>query len=237
MKFFSILITFVFFNLTGFSNEVPLTRGAYSNSGDHLIIFSKFLDKQPIEKFVEFGLGGSTRYFIKRCTFVRSIEILYKPMKTAWYDNCKKSFSEYTNWDPHLVWVSQKFRKAHKLSIKGINPLTKINYLPEITTFLDKFVDYNKFDLAFVDHGFYNRADFVNGLFNRVDIIVAHDTNYKPSKYGWYRIKTPEDYVCYHYNTGMGTTFWIRKKRVDVIETMEKLAEELNSEKTVIQKR
>lgn len=218
LKSFTLLF-FVFLNTfsLGASPNDPYESMKNHPYTDHVSIFQQLFSQVPISSMIEFGLGVGTQFFLENVHEVSSVEIVCLDQNDSWYKTCLNSYANYTNWKPSIYKASKALTAANRIAITKKDPaLIDASYLLELRN-LAIDMSKNKPDLAFVDPGIHNRGDIVNCLFDLVDIIVAHDTNHPGNIYGWNKVYTPSNYQKIVFTSGQGTTFWVKKTRLDVI--------------------
>ena len=210
-------------------DEITFESLAGNGFTDHVKAFQILFEIQPIDEFLELGVGLGTKFFLDHCKHVTSIEVLVKDRSgyvIPWYFDCIDLYKNYANWSPNLYVFPTVVNQANDWAISEIDPETlNPEYLTLINKFLDSAFQHRYFDLVFVDPGMHIRGDFVNALFGRADIIVAHDTNALSRVYGWYKIRTPGDYEQIRFTYGSGVTFWVRKNRGKIIEYLQRALE------------
>lgn len=186
---------------------------------DHVQHFRKFFQHRKPGSFLEFGLGYGTKYFLDHCAQVTSVEILLPNQSYDWVDQTLDLLQDYTNWTPIIKQGSRNLLIANDLSGKEAKDpaLYGSLYRLELKEICDELFKDKQYEVAFVDPGFHMRGDLVNELFDRVPIIVAHDTGYAASQYGWNKIQTPSNYEKIVFREGAGVTFWIRSDQTDLI--------------------
>lgn len=186
---------------------------------DHVEVFQKLFTKVHTSKFLEFGLGYGTKYFLDHCDEVTSVEVILPEQDPTWFFEMTMLLKEYSNWRPILVLGGNALFVANALALK--QQFDKVqhdpSYLFELKNICDDVFAEDHYDIAFVDPGFHMRGALVNELFQRVPIIVAHDTNASSDVYGWTSIRVPPNYEKIQFFKGMGVTFWIRNDRKDAI--------------------
>jgi len=192
---------------------------------DHVKLFRELFQIEKIHSFLEFGLGQATKYFLDQCETVFSIELIVENRKELiepWYKKSLALFKNYLNWHPSTHHFSLDFDQADQRAQLSLDPETfDRTYLLEIDQLCDRIFQNQHFDLVFVDPGILIRGDLVNALFDRVDIIAAHDTACTLHKmFGYYKIKTPDNYMKLSSRYGSGTTFWIKKEKKELIEKL-----------------
>jgi hypothetical protein len=191
---------------------------------DHVMHLDKLFQIQKIHSFLEFGLGEGTKYYLDHCDEVTSVELLDEAKKgnLSYYQKCVDLFSSYSHWHPILHLCGRTIDQAVSIAEElKIDP-TSVNdeYMLEIHAICDSLFKTKTFDVAFVDSAVIVRGSIVNALFDRVDIIVAHDFNALPNIYGWSWIKMPSHYEQIVFTEGSGTSFWIKKDKVELIEKL-----------------
>lgn len=195
---------------------------------DHVRSFQQLFKIQKINSFLEFGVGKGTKFFLDNCQSVTSIELVVESRQKdvePWYEKCCDFFKNYTNWNPSMHVFSSNFDQADQRAHEQLDP-EEIDgaYLTEINLLCDQIFQSQKFDLAFVDPGIHIRGDIVNALFDRVDIIVAHDTACTLHQmFGYYKVRSPNNYVKLVSKYGSGTTFWIKKDKIELIQKLRML--------------
>lgn len=194
---------------------------------DHVKQFAKLFQIQKIDSFLEFGVGEGTKYYLDHCGEVTSIELLGRAKigNIPYYEECLSLFSSYSNWFPILHICGRAIDEAVSIAEEQHVDPTSLNahYMLEIHAICDDLFKNKSYDAAFVDSGVIVRGSIVNALFDRVDIIAAHDINALPNIYGWSWIQTPSNYEQIVFTEGSGTSFWIKKDRVDLIEQLKRL--------------
>ncbi len=192
-----------------------------SDYTDHVQHFNKIFQGRPVGRFLEFGLGYGTKFFLDHCDHVTSCEILVPGQNDHWFRETQNLLRKYQNWQPLLKWGSVRMGYANDLSLSSFDPsLYDAAYLLEIKDICDELFENASYDVAFVDAGFHMRGDIVNELFDRVPVIAAHDTNGNDEIWGWTRVHTPSNYVKIVCKEGMGVTFWVRKDQTEIIHRL-----------------
>ena len=179
---------------------------------DHEYDNLQTIKNNNVKSIIEFGCGVGTKLFLDNCDNITSVEFytkdktLAKSLKISsdeWMLKCKEKYKKYTNWNPILIELTDKFIMAEKditgktLGLpRGSNPLNE-DYLVELGDIIDEILYETKYDMGFVDAGVHFRGDIVNVLFNKIDIITVHDVNNRAhggNIYGYLRIKCPKNY-------------------------------------------
>jgi hypothetical protein len=194
---------------------------------DHVRSFRELFVMEDVHTFLEFGLGRGTKFFLDNCDQVTSVELCTESRRSdiePWYQKSRELFRHYSNWNASIHFFSNTFDLADQRAHEQFDPETfDSTYLTEINALCDQLFQNQHFDVAFVDPGTHIRGDIVNALFNRVDIIAAHDTACTLHRmFGYYKIKCPDNYVKLVSNYGSGITFWIKKDKKDLIETLKR---------------
>jgi hypothetical protein len=213
-----------------------LSNGAVlDHDTHHVLVFQKIFDVLKVRVMMEFGLGYSTKYFLDHVGKVISIDFIthgYGP------DTMKKflhvyrdysnwipiaMFSGYRGWDydwaPYKHLASESIYKATSYANAYHKSYAKVDdfYIVELRAFLDKFLKYNKVEIAFVGHATYIRGELIQMLFGKVPVLVAHNTDRRQQKnqddpYNLILVETPDSYEEIFIPTQGGTTVWIEKK-------------------------
>ena len=160
-------------------------------ANDWVMPFLSSIEDRKLNKIVEFGLGVNSKYLMDNALELHSIEIVVRPEQDGWADYVRELLSE---------------KNSRITVIKHIDA-----YDDELIDKIDAVFDAD-YDLAFVDSGAHCRGDLVNYCLDMgIPIIIAHDTAHGNEAYGWYKIEVPEEYEEKVYNSGQGTTVWIKK--------------------------
>ena len=207
-----LVFVFVVFCIPLFSvslNDINYTFLRNDPHTDHVQHFQKLFQRTQIHSFLEFGLGYGTKYFLDNCEEVTSCEIILPNQTTEWFDHSTDLFQEYSNWIPILKRGSPALQYANTLCLRDSKDpaLYDATYLLELKEICDEIFKDKQFEVAFVDPGFHMRGDLINELFDRVPIIIAHDTNIAPEKYGWRKVHTPSNYEKIVFTQGQGVIF------------------------------
>lgn len=195
---------------------------------DHVVHFAKLFQIQKIHSFLEFGVGEGTKYYLEHCDEVTSIELLdsSKINNILYYEKCLALFKPYSNWRPILYLCEPPLERASAIAEEWHIDPTTVNreYMKELHYVCDVLFENKSYDVAFVDAAISVRGSIVNALFNRVDIIAAHDTNALPESYGWAWVKTPPNYERIVFTEGSGTSFWVKRNRVEIIKGLKRVS-------------
>jgi hypothetical protein len=184
---------------------------------DHAYYFIPILQKFPISRFLEFGLGKGTEVFLTYCKHVTSFEMVTQDSHLEWFNICKDLYSERSNWNAILFECDELLLQVNNIALQE-GDLRKIQgYKQHLESIVSKLCEQDNFECAFVDSGFIARADLVMALFNKVPIIAAHDTSGGTDAYGWNRIVIPSNYTKVVLPTPQGLTFWVDKSKSDLI--------------------
>ena len=190
---------------------------------DHVLFFNTLFRHTKINRFLEFGLGAGTQFFLENCDQVTSVELITEPVAAgrAWFEKCRQMYDGVTNWAGILYVCGPAAAEITRLGHLGKNELPlDAETMLEVTKVTNRFVPTeNMYDLIFVDCGILFRADLTNQMFGKADIVVAHDTGDAYFTYGWNRLAHPADY-CMFKTTDNRTTAWIKKSRVELIAAM-----------------
>jgi len=199
---------------------------AYSLEFDYLDPFEKLFQAKKISSLLEFGLSEASGHFLDHCDQVTSIQMVAERNRVAVEESYQKwsdHFRDNPRFYSQLYYCSRQIADAEAFAeATGLNPLFHdAGYLFEVKELCDTLFRERVYDVAFVDPAILIRGDLINELFGRVDIIVAHDTNFHPSIYGWDWLHTPIEYQKLNFPNGSGTTFWIKKTERELIECLE----------------
>ena len=139
------------------------------NTLDHHAAFEVLFQQYPVSKFLEFGLGAGTQFFLDRCSHVTSIELAWSNDR-KWFNRCQTGYRNYQNWDAQFFMLPETICAAEKdiRADKG-NAVYHAAQLWEkdLEAVVKQFVRIDTYDLVFVDPGTHLRADIVNFLFDR----------------------------------------------------------------------
>lgn len=190
---------------------------------DHVLFFNTLFRHTKVNRFLEFGLGAGTQFFLENCNQVTSVELITEPVASgrAWFEKCRQMYDGVANWTGILHVCGPAAAEITRLGHLGKNelPLDPETML-EVTKVAEQFVPRaNLYDVIFVDCGILFRADLTNQMFGKADIVVAHDTGDAYFTYGWNRLAHPVDY-CMFKTTDNRTTAWIKKSRAELIVAM-----------------
>ncbi|CRX39019.1 DUF273 domain-containing protein [Estrella lausannensis] len=179
-------------------NELLEERLSQDRYTDHIKVFKKIFDTKPIRGLLEFGLGNSTRYFLKNLAEVVSVEFITNALSPEWLNLCLDRYQADSNWHPFaflsgctkktyslanhanlkLFQASPKLYDANSLASHHCNrskyPLDP-GFADDLNRCLKKILKQHAIDVAFVDSGLILRGELVQSLFNKVPIIAAHD--------------------------------------------------------------
>ena len=185
---------------------------------EHVRVLAKLLDGVWIKECVEFGLGKGTKYLLERCDRVTSVEVLALGQSDSWYKAAQGLFSHYEHWDSKLLRGRSSLAQAERLAKEGKDPaLVDSSYLLEVKDVCDSVLKDKVVEFALVDWGLHLSGDLVNELFGRAEIIAVHNTKKASKLYGMNKVCTPSNYTKIHFHKSGGVTFWVSKKRPDVI--------------------
>lgn len=224
------LLTITTSSLLAFdADRITFEEMANQSYTEHVVAFRTLFGLKKIDRFLEFGMGIGTKFFLDNCQHVTSIEISIDSRKDAidpWFEECFKSFKKYRNWRPLFARASAivdyynlPLALAYWTEMQEYLPNHLEEFQAEISQICDRLLNNDHFDLAFVDPGLFTRVDFVNALFGKVDIIAAHDM--QVNIYGWPLLKEHPDYERLDYFSTFGqTTFWIKKSEAELIEAL-----------------
>lgn len=195
---------------------------------DWVKYFQQIFDGINVKNCLEFGLGEGTEFFLDNCEHVTSLEISVSGINDGWYKRCKEKYKENKNWECIYYKAGQDIITANELAINNKYPIEFKEHIKELKVLINTL---NKpYDIAFVDSGIHNRGDIVNILFdkNDIDIIAAHDTSRTDrivkNIYGYNIVNIPKDFLEFHFeDTYMGSTFWIRKNKLNVIKILKEM--------------
>jgi hypothetical protein len=213
---------------------------------EHLTHLKRVFRKVPINTFLEFGLGFSTKYFMDHTKKVISVEFVTPGTGPEWMKYCLDLYRNCKNWTPiayfsgqglETDWAPNKYMGVD--SVYGAAAYQPVNlksyasidpsFLDDLARFIDMQVADEKIDMAFVDCGICIRGDLVQLLFNKVPIIAAHDVapperRHLSDVYGYGRVKAPDNYVEIYISYGMGTAFCIKntKEYAELIRDLQK---------------
>lgn len=204
---------------------------------DHIYHFKALFEVIKPNTFLEWGCGFSTKIFLDNSEKVISIEIVTPGVSDIWFLKCKELFKDETNWTPILYVASRELAAACDYQCSIHKDYAKKNgstYVSELDQCIKKLIEANNITISFVDPGIYIRGDIVELLLqNKIPIVIAHDTSNSypdyPSlverrtdigQYGWFKIGEHSDYEKVFIDHGQGTTFWISKDLLKVIERM-----------------
>ncbi|MBS0620559.1 MAG: hypothetical protein JSS61_03765 [Verrucomicrobia bacterium] len=199
------------------------TCGIETAYTDHIAHFRKLFNTMHVRGFLECGCGFSTKYFMDHSEKVISIEFITTDTNDQWLKKCIDLYKDFPHWTPLAYQASPCFEKAasYQCATHQDYALIDSSYLVELDTFFKTHIassalQGHPIDVAFVDAGIYLRGDMVKLLLgNKVPVVIAHDTYEDTSKevdkglYGWFKVKTPPDYVKIQIPWGVQTTFWI----------------------------
>ncbi|HSX13223.1 MAG TPA: hypothetical protein VLE96_02235 [Chlamydiales bacterium] len=205
-------------------------NGGYT---DYIPHFNEIFKHYKVKTLLEFGMGYSTKYFLRNLKKVISVEFVTYGAGPMWLHKLLQLYKNDLNWIP-IAYLSNAPYDTSKIPFKffGTDALYKADsfqcsthlsyslfdpsYLKELNTFFGNLLKCHSVDCALVDSGSCLRGDYVSLLFSRISVIVAHDTHCREKKekgdvYGYSRIVTPPDYeeICIPF--GEGTTIWIKK--------------------------
>jgi hypothetical protein len=190
--------------------------------------FSEIFNHQKVDSILEFGLGVGTRFLLDNCQNLTSVELSKGDYNKEWYLRTRENLKDYENWKCDYIELPEDIIEADERAQKLLFPLEDVSYLKSLKMITDPYLEDKKYDIIFVDAGIHTRGDIVNLSFNKADIIAAHDTSRKKERviqniYGYNIVEVPEDYVELYYGcTYMGTTLWIKKSKIDLINRMKK---------------
>jgi hypothetical protein len=190
--------------------------------------FSEIFNLQKVNSILEFGLGVGTRYLLDNCQDLTSVELSKGEYNKEWYLRTKEDLKDYKNWKCDYIDLPEDIKEADERAQKLLFPLVDTSYLKSLKMVTDPYLDNKKYDIIFIDAGIHTRGDLVNLSFNKSDIIAAHDTSRNKERviqniYGYNIVEVPENYVELYYGcTYMGTTIWIEKSKVDLLNHMKK---------------
>ena len=198
--------------------------GELTSYTNHISHFKELFSMTKVDTFLEFGCGYSTKYFIDNCEKVISVEFQTDGTDLEWMEKCRLMFADCENWEGIDYIASKKFSDAcgHQCSAKTDPAKVDPTYVTELDGFIKSILSQHRVDVAFVDAGIYIRGDMVELLLqNKVPIVIAHDTASDDGKqvgqYGWFKIKSLDNYEKIFISYGNGTTFFIDKKEQALI--------------------
>jgi len=210
------LFIFIITNMLVFSLEKPF-------SNEHSELINQFSKLNHVENVLQIGISEYTGSLAKKYDSVVVYGIRINKEQEERFNKFVKKFSHIDNLHPKNLLIPVKAVRAHNLALQGVNP----NYDPLFSKSLNKiksnYIGIRMFDLALISADNNIKGDLVNMLFNCVDIIVATDTKLNAVKYGWIRVKKPENYTRFHFSLGTGLTFWVNNSQSNAIQLLKKM--------------